>query len=277
MRVLVVGAAGQLGRAMMVRLSDGHELIAVTRQEADLSDHERVRALAHASRASAIVNCAAYTNVDGAEDDFRTALEINAMAVRTLARAAEDLDATLLHFSTDFVFAGTGNRPHAETDLPEPQSVYAQSKLVGEWMAAAWKKHYVFRVESLFGGPNARSSVDKIIDGVRRGVDTPVFHDRVVSPSFVDDVVAASKFALEQRIPYGLYHCVNTGMATWHDVGRHIATLAGSGDQMLRAVSVNDVKLRASRPKYAALSNAKLKAAGFEMPTWQDALRRYVK
>ena len=277
MNVLVVGAAGQLGRAIVSRLSRDHLVTACTRHDVDLANHRAVRAFVLDHQPQAIVNCAAYNNVDGAEDDPRTALDVNAMAVRTLARAAETLGAVLMHYSTDFVFSGTATSPYTEEDLPEPQSVYAQSKLVGEWLAADWARHYVVRVESLFGGPHARSSVDRIADAVRAGRQAPVFFDRTVSPSFVDDVAEASADMLVRQIPFGLYHGVNTGAATWLEVGREIARLLHQPDTTLTPVSVNDVKLRAPRPQYAALSNAKLAAAGFVMPTWQDALARYLE
>jgi dTDP-4-dehydrorhamnose reductase len=154
--------------------------------------------------------------------------------------------------------------------------VYAQSKLIGEWMAADAPRHYVLRVESLFGGATRRSSVDRIADAVRSGGPAPVFHDRVVSPSFVSDVADASAFLLGARPAWGIYHCVNTGHATWYEVGQEIARDLGQPDSALQKISVADVVLRASRPQYAALSNRKLAAAGFEMPTWQDAMRRYL-
>ena len=276
MRVLVIGAAGQLGQATVARLSARHDLSVMTRRDVDLTAHAAVRALVLARKPEAIINCAAFNNVDAAEDDPRTALETNAMAVRTMARCAAELDAVFFHFGTDFVFAGTASTPYTEADEPEPQSVYAQSKLVGEWLAALAPKHYVFRVESLFGGPHTRSSVDRIVDAVHAGTETPVFFDRFVSPSFADDVAEAVTHALETRIPFGLYHCVNAGAATWLEVGREIARRLERPYTLLKSVSVNDVKLKAARPRYAVLSNAKLAAVGFAMPAWQDALGRYL-
>jgi dTDP-4-dehydrorhamnose reductase len=276
MRVLVIGAAGQLGQAAVARLSSRHEVATATRQDVDLRDHAALRAFVLRHKPEAIINCTAFNNVDGAEDAARIALEINAMAVRTLARSAADLDAVFFHFSTDFVFDGTASAPYTETDDPEPQSVYGQSKLVGEWLASAAPKHYVFRVESLFGGPHKRSSIDKIVATVRAGTDTPVFADRFVSPSFVEDVAEAVTYTLEACLPFGLYHCVNGGVATWLEVGREIARQLDRPETLLKPLSVNDVKLRAARPRYAALSNAKLAAAGFAMPSWPDAIARYL-
>lgn len=276
MRVLVVGAAGQLGQAMAARLALEHTVTRWTRQEIDLRQHRALAERVRQEAPAAIVNCAGYNNVDGAEQEQETALDVNAMVVRTLARAAADLDAVLVTYSTDFVFAGTATVPYTEQDRPEPQSAYAQSKLVGEWMAADAPKHYVVRVESLFGGPKRRSSIDRIAQAVQSGEPAPVFVDRVVSPSFAMDVAEASAHLLRAEPASGVYHCVNTGHATWFEVGREIARLLGKTDRALKPIAVADVVLPASRPQYAALSNAKLAAAGFVMPAWQDAIARYL-
>lgn len=276
MKVLVVGAAGQLGQAMVTRLGREHDVTAWTRQDIDLTRHQDVREAIGELRPEAIVNCASYNQVDAAEDDQVTALEVNGMVVGTLARAAAALDAVLMHYSTDFVFAGTASVPYAETDTPEPRSAYAQSKLIGEWLAADAPKHFVLRVESLFGGPHRRSSIDRIVDLVRAGQPAPVFVDRVVSPSFVPDVADASAFILRESPPAGLYHCVNSGHATWLAVAQEIVKGLGGSEAALKPISVNDVKLRAQRPQFAALDTAKLARAGYTMPPWQDAVARYL-
>lgn len=276
MKVLVAGAAGQLGQAMVSRLAADHQVTAWTRDTIDLTNHRKVREMVLRLAPAAIVNCASYNQVDQAEDQQETALDINAFAVGTLARAAADLDALLMHYSTDFVFSGTASMPYTELDRPEPQSAYAQSKLVGEWMAADAPRHYVLRVESLFGGPHTRSSTDRIVDAVAAGEPAPVFVDRVVSPSFVADVVAASAHLLRTQPAFGVYHCVNSGHATWFEVGREIARLLGKSEASLTPISVRDVVLRAPRPQFAALSNAKLADAGYPMPSWEDAMARYL-
>ena len=277
MRVTVVGAAGQLGQAMVTLLSREHEVTPCTRADVDLTDHAAVMEFVTRAAPAAIVNCASYNDVDGAEQHQQRAFAVNAFAPRTLARAAEALDAILVHYSTDFVFAGTATDAYTEADRPEPQSVYAQSKLVGEWLVADWHKHYLLRVESLFGGTHARSSVDRIIGALRQGTESPVFFDRVVSPSFVADVADATAHLLRAGVPYGLYHCVNSGQTTWLELGKEIALQLGQSESLLKPVSVDAVKLRAPRPRFAALSNRKLSDAGYTMPTWQDAIRRYLQ
>ncbi len=276
MTVLVTGAAGQLGQEMVRRLAGAHQVTGWTRDTIDLTKHREVADRVRQLAPEVIVNCASYNKVDLAEDEQQTALEVNAFAVGTLARAAADLGALLVHYSTDFVFSGTASAPYTERDRPEPQSVYAQSKLLGEWMAADAPRHYVLRVESLFGGRQARSSMDRIADAVRSGEPAPVFVDRVVSPSFVADVAAASMHVIETQPAFGLYHCVNSGHATWFEVAKEIARGLGASEGSLQPVSVRDVTLRAARPKYAALSNAKLAEAGYRMPSWQDAIARYL-
>jgi dTDP-4-dehydrorhamnose reductase len=150
------------------------------------------------------------------------------------------------------------------------------SKLIGEWFAAETPRHYVLRVESLFGGPRAKSSVDMLLKGMREGKPVRAFADRTVSPSFVDDVVDATRALVEQHAPFGVYHCVNSGHATWVDVAEEVARLAHIPKAVIEAVPVAAVKLKASRPTYAALSNAKILAAGAKLPTWREALKRYL-
>jgi dTDP-4-dehydrorhamnose reductase len=284
-KLLVIGAAGQLGSAATATLAARHEVIAWTRADLDLADTcalgKKIGDVR--PRPDAIINCAAYNNVDGAEDDPVSALAVNAMAVRGMAEAAQAIGATLVHYSTDFVFDGEVTpaqqppQPYVETDRARPQSTYGASKLLGEWFAQQVASHYVLRVESLFGGPHTRSSVDKIIASLKRGDEARVFSDRIVSPSFVDDVVFATERLLERRAPVGLYHCVNSGHTTWLELAQEIARLLGKADARLVPVRVAEVPMRAKRPQYCALSNARLSAAmGAPMPTWQDALARHV-
>jgi dTDP-4-dehydrorhamnose reductase len=274
MKVVVTGAAGQLGQAIVARFSAAHEVVALARADLDLGRHDDVMRTVGSSGAGVVINCAAYNHVDQAEDDVAGALEGNAFAVRSLARAAAQAGASFVHYSTDFVFDGETDRPYTEEDAPTPRSVYGQSKLLGEWFALD-AGGFVLRVESLFGGPKPRSSVDRIIEALGSGEDARVFVDRTVSPSYVDDVAEATAVLLDSEAPGGLYHCVNSGHATWYELGVEIARLLHRPAR-LTAVRVADVPMRASRPRYCVLSNAKLTRAGVSMPTWQDALARYV-
>jgi dTDP-4-dehydrorhamnose reductase len=275
MRVLVTGAAGQLGGAIVQRFTPSSAVTALTRQDLDITVEADVMRAARDVSPQVIVNCSAYNAVDQAEDDPAQALEVNAFGVLALARAARETGAVLIHFGTDFVFNGEAETPYSETDAPLPGSNYGLSKLLGEWFAEDAPAHYLLRVESLFGGVRAKSSVDRILDGLRRGDTVRVFVDRTVTPSYVEDVAAAAMRLVDLRPECGLYHCVNSGVTTWLGIAEEAARLMRR-EPSIERVSVDAVKLRARRPRYCALSNEKLRLAGIQMPTWQDALARYI-
>lgn len=278
-RVIVTGASGHLARAVAAVFGRDWDLNALARAALDITDDHAVSEAVGAIRPDVVINCAAYNDVDGAESDPVRALNVNAFAPRGLARAADAAGATLVHYSSDFVFDGTAARPYVETDQPNPQSVYAASKLLGEWFALEARSSVVLRVESLFGPPDAeggrRGSLDTLVAGIEEGTEVPVFVDRTVSPSYVLDVAEATRALLDGGAASGLYHCVNPGPCTWYDIGAEIARLLGKPAN-LRPVTLESVSLRARRPKYSALENARLKAAGIPMPAWQDALARYL-
>ena len=286
MKVLVTGATGQLGGAIARDFARAHEVVALTRQQLDITNYASVLATAYDVRPSVIVNCGAYNDVDGAEEDAVSALNVNAFGVRALARAAHEVGATLVHYSSDFVFDGVATEPYQEEHVPNPQGAYATSKLLGEWFARDAPRHYVLRVESLFGGltdgrdsadalSSRKSSVDQIIDALVEEREARVFVDRVVSPSYVGDVVMATRMVVERGVPEGLYNCVNSGMGTWLELAQEVGRQLGRDGQLI-PISVADVQLHAARPKFCALSNAKLASVGIAMPTWQDALSRHL-
>ena len=284
MTVLVTGAAGQLGFAVTRLFATDHDVVTRTRAELDVTQHERVLGAVRDIRPAVIINCAAYNDVDGAEDAAIEALTVNTFAVRSLALAAAEVGAVLVHYGTDFVFDGSATTPYREEASPNPQSIYATSKLLGEWFAAAAPRHYVLRVESLFaggahpaaGGPRRGSSLDRIVDALLDDREVRVFVDRTVSPSYVEDVAAATARLLARGAPPGLYHCVNSGMATWHEIATEAARQLGRTGRLV-PVRMADVTLRARRPLFCALSNVKLAQAGVRMPPWQDALERYLR
>jgi dTDP-4-dehydrorhamnose reductase len=272
--VVVIGAAGQLGEVSTTLFARSWPTIAWTRGDLDVTDGPSVMRAITDARPLAIVNCTGYNLVDEAEDDPIAALEANAFAVRSIARAAARVGAVFVQYSSDFVFDGESDRPYREDDRPNPRSVYAASKLLGEWFAADVPAHYVLRVESLFGGLTRRkSSLDKIVDAIAQGTRVRAFTDRIVSPSYVWDIAAATASLLRSRPAPGIYHCVNSGAASWFDLATEVRRQLGS-DAAIEPVTTRDIRLRAARPRNCALSNDKLRAAGMTMPTWQNALGR---
>jgi len=257
----------------MVREFGPHaDVVGLTRADVDITDDAAVLTRIGAEKPQLIVNCSAYNAVDAAEDDPLTALNVNAMGVRALARAAQAADATFVHYSTDFVFDGQSDRPYVESDRTNPQSVYAVSKLLGEWFAAEVPRHYVLRVESLFSEQRT-GSAGGIVARLEEGAEVAVFVDRTVSPAYVDDLAVATRAIIERSIPIGLYHCVNSGYCSWWEFAEEAARLLGRPAR-LKPVTLDGLNLRARRPKYSALSNARLAAAGVVLPDRRDALRR---
>jgi dTDP-4-dehydrorhamnose reductase len=275
---MVTGASGQLG-SVIVRAFGDADVIAHTRASLDVTDAAAVaRAVAEAAP-QVIVNCAADNDVDGAESAPLTALAVNAFAVRSLARAAREAGATLVHYSTDFVFDGTAREPYDEEARPSPRSTYAASKLLGEWFALEAPAAFVLRVESLFGAPRGwpgrRGTLDGLVAAMEEGREVRVFTDRVVSPTYTADVAAATRHLVAADAPPGLYHCVNAGHGTWYEVAREAAGILGVTPRLV-PVTMDQVPLKAARPRFCALSPGRLAAAGFRMPQWTDALRRWL-
>jgi dTDP-4-dehydrorhamnose reductase len=277
MRIAVVGARGQLGAALVHECAAAHETTAFGRAELDISDTAAVAAAMARIKPEVILNAAAFTNVDAAEDQPIEALNSNAFGVRALARSARVHGAALVHYSTDFVFDGRATTPYLETDPPSPQSVYGASKLLGEWFAEDAPRAYVLRVEGIFGqtpgGGPAKGSAAGIHRALTTGAEAKVFEDRIITPSHVTDVARATRQLIEMQAPTGLYHCVNSGATTWLAFAAEMARLLGV-EPRLTPIRMADLHLRATRPLYCALSNEKLRSIGIEMPSWQDALAR---
>ena len=284
MRALVTGAGGQLGLEISRVFAREGSVTAWPRARLDITDHAAVLRVTRETRPDVILNCAAYNDVDKAETDPVAAMLANGFAVRSLAAAARDTGAVLVHYGTDFVFDGEADRPYDEAALPGPRSVYATSKLLGEWFARGAPRAYVLRVESLFGGGAETAgagtrplggTLDRMVDALLDGRQVRGFTDRTVSPSYVPDVAEATRALVAGGAAAGLYHCVNTGRVTWFEVAQAAATRLGSASAVL-PITMREVRTPAARPRFCALANDKIVAAGATLPTWEDALDRYL-
>jgi dTDP-4-dehydrorhamnose reductase len=280
MRVLVTGAGGLLAAAIIRAFERaGETLVALGRADLDITDPAQVHHAIAGAQPDLVVNCAAFNDVDGAEADAASALRLNAFAVRSLAGSARQAGARFVHYSTDFVFDGEETRPYVEDDPPNPRSAYGASKLLGEWFALEHPDAYVLRVQALFGEPgpggSRTGSLKGIVTRIRAGEPTPVFVDRTITPGYTTDIAAATRELVMRRAAPGLYHCVNSGPTTWAAVATEAARLLGAPLKM-KPITLESVCLPAPRPKFSALANDKLAAAGISMPTWQDALARHL-
>jgi dTDP-4-dehydrorhamnose reductase len=275
-RIVVTGGGGQLGKVLVRDLQKDHEVFGLTRESLDVADRAAVRERIAKLRPTIVLNAAAYNDVDGAEEDPKTAFATNAFGVGALADAAAAAGAVLIHFSSDFVFDGKATRPYTEKDLPNPLSLYGASKLLGDVLAPRAPKHFVLRLESVFGGDGRTSSIGKMADMLAKGEPVKAFYDRTVTPSYVEDVTRVVQKLLEKPLPWGLYHCVSSGTTTWHELAMELARMMGS-KTAVSSVSMEKAGLKAPRPRNCALSNNRLADLGIEVPDWRSALYRFVE
>lgn len=279
MRLAITGAGGQLGGELCRML--GGEAIALDVPEFDLTDAAAVRRLLLAARPAAVINTAAYTLVDRAEQDRERCWKINSEGVGCLAEACRELDCPLVQISTDYVFGRDRTRtaPYRETDEPGPEGVYAESKLGGERQAAAWRKHMILRTCGLYGRPGPKTAGGNFVEtmlrlGKERG-HLRVVDDQHCTPSYVPHVARAAIY-LAQAGAYGIFHVVNSGATTWHDFAQEIFRQAGL-NVTLERITTAEYGAAAPRPGYSVLETSKYRALGGPaMPAWQEALAEYL-
>ena len=285
--VVVTGCEGQLGAELCRQL--GAEAVGLDLPEFDLTDRSRVLKGLSDIRPHAVINTAAYTQVDKAEEEVERCRAVNAGGVAHLVEACRRLDCVLVQVSTDYVFGGDASRrsPYRETDPPSPQGVYARTKLEGERHAAGWEKHFVVRTCGLYGRVGRRSAgnfVQTMLrlgagDAAGRGAERKhlrVVCDQHLTPSYVPHVARAIRFLLTADA-YGTYHVVNSGQTTWYDLAAEIFRRSGL-EVDLEPISTEDYGAPAPRPAYSVLDATKYHSLPGRpaMPPWQEALAEYL-
>jgi dTDP-4-dehydrorhamnose reductase len=280
MRIVLIGAGGQLGTALMDRLSG--EIVAPSRHDLDLTDAQRIHSTLAAVRPDLIINAAAYNFVDRAEDEPERAFAVNALGVGVLARSCGELDVALVHVSSDYVFGLDDGRstPYSEGDPPAPTGAYALGKLAGEGFVRAYcPKHFVLRTCGLYGrakSPGKGNFVETMLRLGRERGAVSVVDDQWCTPTSAADLAAA----IVELVPtgqFGLYHATNTGSSTWCGFASEIFRRAGM-KVSVRPISTAQFGARARRPGYSVLDCSKLaRAIGRPMRSWQEALDEYVE
>lgn len=282
MRILLIGAAGQLAQDLLPVLQKrGHAVTAVRHEELEICSAEAVRQAVAEVRPEWIINTAAFHRVDDCEDQGEKAFAVNVMGVRNLAQAAEEAGAALAHFSTDYVFGGEKRTPYTESDLPQPLSVYAMSKLAGEFAARHYcSRHFVIRTCGLYGMGGSRSKGGNFVEAMLRlaaqGKTIRVVADQIVTPTSTADLAERLMPLLESE-RYGLYHMTSTGECSWYDFAGEVFRLARvSAD--LQPTDSKSFGAKARRPGYSVLDNCAMRAAGIvEFRPWKEALAEYMR
>lgn len=276
MRTLILGSKGQLGRDLMKVFSEEGETVGYDLPEVDISNKDAVRAVVTEAQADLIVNAAAYTDVEGAEDDEQSAFLANEQGAANVAGAAADLDVPIVFISTDFVFDGSKSTPYEPEDACNPESVYGRSKLAGEVAVRdTAPKHFIVRTAWLYG-PGGNNFPEKIIAAARKNPSLKVVHDEIGSPTHTWDLALAIR-ALAETGAYGTYHAVNKGACARDEFARTILELAGAKTPV-KPCSSDQFPTRAKRPAYSVLSTARLeRVARHRIRPWREALEHYVQ
>jgi len=275
-RVLVTGAAGMLGTELVPVFRRSFDVIPADVAEFDMRDAAATDGFVAAVDPSIIINCAAYTDVDGAESDSETAFDVNAAGAGNVAAAGWKVGARVVHISTDYVFDGTGDTPYTETDEPRPVGVYGRSKLAGERkVVEASQDALIVRTAWLYGhaGPNF---VEKMLSLASSGRVLRVVDDQVGAPTNVRDLAGAilELIAVEAT---GVVNATNRGWCTWFEFARRILDLAGLEQVPIEPVPSERFPRPAPRPGYSVLSLERLVSLTGKAPrSWQDAVAEYV-
>ncbi len=279
-RAVVFGAAGQLGIELVRELrSRQYEVKSLDRAQVDITNAAAVESALAAYDAEVVFNSAAYNQVDVAEKEPQAAYLVNALAVRNLALACRQVDARLVHFSTDYVFDGTARHPYVEDDPTHPLGAYAVSKLAGELYAQAYlDQALVVRTSGVFGPGGLATARGNFVELMLRlagsGQPIRVVEDHVASPTFAP-LLASRTIDLVERGQAGVFHIGGGTPSSWFQFARIIFEAAGV-EPMLLATNEREYRTPARRPKYSALSNAKMERAGLDpLPTLREAVEKY--
>nr|NNM89680.1 dTDP-4-dehydrorhamnose reductase [Bacilli bacterium] len=274
MRVLITGANGMLGTDLVQQLS-AHTLIALTQDDLDITDHLATMTMVKEHRPEVIINAAAFTNVDLCEDAIDEAYRVNALGPRNLAIAASAVDASLVHISTDYVFAGDDPQARREYDETRPVSIYGKSKLAGEIAVRQHNtNHFIVRTAWLYGFAG-NNFVTTMLRLARERGEVSVVDDQIGSPTYTVDLAKAIAHLLGTNA-YGTYHLSNAGVCSWFEFAKAIFALSKL-DVNVNPITSDQLTRKAKRPSYSVLDNQMWRLQGFAaLRDYQEALADYL-
>lgn len=276
MKILITGANGMLAKAVKNEFKD-EELVCTDVAELDITNKQATIDYVEKVKPDYIINCAAYTAVDKAEEDKTVAEKVNAEGPKNLAIAAKQNEATLIHISTDYVFGGNKDieEVYHEEEPKAPVTVYGITKLQGEEnIKANCDKYYIFRTAWLYG--DGKNFVRTMVGLGKERDEVSVVNDEHGSPTYAVDLASIIHQSIEKQIPYGIYHATNQGFTNWFNFTKKIFELANI-DCKVNPTTAAEFKRAAKRPTNSKLSKDKLLAQGIQIPEYEDALARYLK
>lgn len=276
MKLLVTGVNGQLGHDIVNECKKRDiEVVGVDVEEMDITNVKRVEKVIKYGNYDAVIHCAAWTAVDKAEDEAELCSKVNVDGTNNIANVCRELNIPMMYFSTDYVFDGQGENEWKEYDKRNPLNVYGQTKYEGELIVEELPKHFIVRIAWVFG-VNGNNFVKTMLRlGKERGA-VSVVNDQIGSPTYTYDL---SKLVVDmiQTDKYGIYHVTNEGLCSWYEFACEIFKQANM-DVEVTAVNSSAFPARAKRPNNSRMSKEMLDKNGFNrLPSWQDALSRYLK
>ena len=278
MKVLVTGVKGQLGFDVVNELEKrGHVAVGTDVHNMDITDKAQVETVIKEANPDAVIHCAAYTAVDLAEDNIDLCRRINADGTRNIAEVCKELDIKMIYISTDYVFDGEGTHFWQPDDERNPLNVYGQTKYEGELaVATILENYYIVRIAWVFG-VNGKNFIKTMLNLGKTRDHLTVVNDQIGSPTYTYDL-AKLLVDMVETDKYGRYHATNEGLCSWYDFACEIFKQAGYDHVTVSPVSASEYPAKAKRPSNSRMCKDKLTENGFEkLPTWQDALGRYLK
>ena len=277
MKVLVTGVKGQLGYDVVRELEKRQiEAVGVDVEEMDITDAAQVETVIRNVNPDAVIHCAAYTAVDAAEDNEELCRRVNAQGTENVAKVCQEMDLKMMYISTDYVFDGQGTRPWEPDDERDPLNVYGQTKYEGELAVEKYvEQFFIVRIAWVFG-VNGKNFIKTMLNLGKTHDKLTVVNDQTGSPTYTYDL-ARLLADMIQTDKYGRYHATNEGICTWYEFACEIFRQAGM-DVEVAPVTSDEYPAKAKRPANSRMSKKKLDENGFErLPSWQDALKRYLK
>ncbi len=278
MKVLVTGIGGQLGHDVVRELEQrGQDVVGVGREEMDITDAEKVGEVIRACAPDAVIHCSAYTAVDRAEDEADQCRKVNVDGAKNIAEVCAELDCKMIYISTDFVLSGEGERPWETDDAAGPISVYGRTKYEGETeVKSRLDKFFIVRISWVFG-KNGNNFVKTMLRIGKENGAVKVVDDQIGSPTYTRDM-AVLLADMVQTEKYGVYHASNEGFCSWYEFAKEIFRLAGMDEVSVTPITSDQFPAKAKRPFNSRMSKEKLIKEGFnKLPSWQDALKRYLQ
>lgn len=278
MRIVVIGATGQLGTDLVKVLKDEHEVIGFNHTNFEVSDYNSCLCLKD-HQPDVIVNTAAFHKTDQCEEEPLKTFSVNALGARNIALISQELDAINVYISTDYVFDGLAKEPYTEQDVPSPINTYGISKLAAEHFTRQATKHYVVRVASVFGVAGASGKggnfVESMIKKANCNEPIRVVDDMWMSPTYTKDASSVIKSLLEFNLPFGIYHGTNKGCCSWYQFAKQIFELTKVTPN-LKPIKTDPYFGKAKRPPFSALTSSKLLKYNLEPRDWKEALLAYL-